>query len=147
MNAATALGQAYSDSVPVLLVAAGMPLRHPGLGNGELHETKDLAGALEHVVAYAHRVTSVAEIPVAVAQAFGRMTTGRPRPVVIEIPLDLLTEADAIELAAAPAPPVLAPDPAALDAAAVFLADADRPAMLVGGGCAGAADEVRRVAE
>ena len=46
LNAATALGQAYSDSVPVLLVAAGMPVRHPGLGNGELHETKDLIGAM-----------------------------------------------------------------------------------------------------
>src|ERR671931_974105 len=108
MNAATALGQAYSDSIPVLLVAAGMPLRHPGLGNGELHETKDLVGALDGIVAYAHRVTSVAEIPVAIAQAFARMRTGRPRPVVIEIPLDVLTEADAVELAAAPAPPALA---------------------------------------
>ena len=42
LNAATALAQAYSDSIPVLLVAPGMPLRHPGMGNGELHETKDL---------------------------------------------------------------------------------------------------------
>ena len=50
LNAATALAQAYSDSVPVLLVAPGMPLRHPGLGNGELHETKDLGAAMGAIV-------------------------------------------------------------------------------------------------
>jgi acetolactate synthase-1/2/3 large subunit len=147
LNAATALAQAYSDSIPVLLVAPGMPLRHPGLGNGELHETKDLAGALDRLVAYAHRVTSVAEIPVAIAQAFGRMTTGRPRPVVVEIPLDLLTEAAEVELAAPPPPPTLAPDPGALDAAAALLSGAERPALLAGGGCAAAADELRALAE
>jgi thiamine pyrophosphate-dependent acetolactate synthase large subunit-like protein len=147
LNAATALGQAYSDSVPVLLVAAGMPLRAPGLGNGELHETKDLIGALDGVVAYAHRVTSVAEIPVAVAQAFGRMTSGRPRPVVIEVPLDLLTEAGEAHAVPAPPPPVLAPEPAAVDAAAALLSHAARPAILVGGGASGAPAELRLVAE
>lgn len=147
LNAATALGQAYSDSIPVLLVAAGMPLRTPGLGNGELHETKDLIGALEGVVAYAHRVTTVAEIPVAVAQAFGRMATGRPRPVVIEIPYDLIAEEATVPAAAAAAPPVLAPAPAAVDAAAAFLARAQRPAILAGGGASTAAAELRLVAE
>jgi thiamine pyrophosphate-dependent acetolactate synthase large subunit-like protein len=147
LNAATALGQAYSDSIPVLLVAAGMPLRQPGLGNGELHETKDLVAALDGVVGYAHRVTSVAEIPVAVAQAFGRMATGRPRPVVIEIPLDLLAEEGEVHAAPAPPPPVLAPAPAAVDAAAALLSHARRPAILAGGGASGAAVELRLVAE
>src|SRR5689334_12335962 len=147
LNAATALGQAYSDSIPVLLVAAGMPLRAPGLGNGELHETKDLIGALDGIVAYAHRVTSVAEIPVAVAQAFGRMTSGRPRPVVIEIPLDLLTEEGDVHAVPAPPPPVLTPEPAAVDAAAALLSHAARPAVLVGGGASGAPAELRLVAE
>src|SRR6185295_6269254 len=59
------VGVCVTTSGPVLLVAAGMPVRHPGLGNGELHETKDLIGAMNGVVAYAHRVTSVAEIPLA----------------------------------------------------------------------------------
>jgi acetolactate synthase-1/2/3 large subunit len=147
LNAATALGQAYSDSIPVLLVAAGMPLRAPGLGNGELHETKDLIGALDRIVGYAHRVTSVAEIPVAIAQAFGRMATGRPRPVVIEVPLDLLTEEGEVLAVPAPPPPVLAPEPAAIDAAAALLSHAHRPAILAGGGASGAAAELRLVAE
>jgi thiamine pyrophosphate-dependent acetolactate synthase large subunit-like protein len=147
LNAATALGQSYSDSIPVLLVAAGMPVRHPGLGNGELHETKNLIAALEGVVSYAHRVTSVAEIPVAIAQAFARMATGRPRPVVIEVPFDLLAEEGAVAAVPPVAPPVLSPEPPAVDAAAALLAAAKRPAILAGGGASAAAVELRLVAE
>src|SRR6185295_6486060 len=147
LNAATALGQAYSDSVPVLLVAAGMPVRHPGLGNGELHETKDLIGAMRGVVDYAHRVTSVAEIPLAIAQAFARMRAGRPRPVVVEIPLDLLAEEGEAVPVRAPAPSVLTPVAAELDAAAALLAHARRPAIIAGGGASAAAAELRLGAE
>jgi len=147
LNAATALGQAWSDSIPVLCVAAGMPLRHPGLGNGELHETKDLGAALDGVVAYSHRVTSVEEIPVAVAQAFARMTTGRPRPVHLDIPLDLLAAEGEVGAAAPVSAPRLAPDAGALDAAAALLAGAQRPAILAGGGASAAAGALRSVAE
>ena len=146
LNAATALGQSYSDSIPVLCVSAGMPLGHPA-GSGELHETKDQRAAMDAVVAYGRRVTSVAEIPVAVAQAFAAMTGGRPRPVYLEIPLDVLAdEAEAEIVAPLPLRP-RAPDPAALDAAAERLAGASRPAIIAGGGSRGAAAEVRALAE
>jgi thiamine pyrophosphate-dependent acetolactate synthase large subunit-like protein len=147
LNAATALGQAYSDSVPVLAVSAGMPLRHPGRGNGELHETKDQRAALDAIVAYSHRVTSVPEIPVAVAQAFAAMTSGRPRPVHLEIPLDVLEERAEVEIVEPIRAPKAAPDAIALNAAATRLADAARPAILVGGGARGATAELRSLAE
>jgi thiamine pyrophosphate-dependent acetolactate synthase large subunit-like protein len=147
LNAATALAQAYSDSVPVLAVSAGMPLRHPGRGNGELHETKDQRAALEAIVAYSHRVTSVPEIPVAVAQAFAAMTSGRPRPVHLEIPLDVLEEHGEAQVVPPLRVPVSVPDAAALDGAATRLAEAARPAVLVGGGARGAAAELRALAE
>jgi thiamine pyrophosphate-dependent acetolactate synthase large subunit-like protein len=147
LNAATALAQAYSDSVPVLAVSPGMPLRHPGRGNGELHETKDQRAALEAIVAYSHRVTSVAEIPVAVAQAFAAMTSGRPRPVHLEIPLDVLEERGKAQVVRPLHVPVSVPAAAALDGAATRLAEAARPAVLVGGGARGAAAELRALAE
>jgi thiamine pyrophosphate-dependent acetolactate synthase large subunit-like protein len=147
LNAATALAQAYSDSVPVLAVSPGMPLRHPGRGNGELHETKDQRAALEAIVAYSHRVTSVPEIPVAVAQAFAAMTSGRPRPVHLEIPLDVLEERGEAQVVRPLRVPVSVPDAAALDGAATRLAEAARPAVLVGGGARGAAAELRALAE
>jgi thiamine pyrophosphate-dependent acetolactate synthase large subunit-like protein len=147
LNAATALGQAYSDSVPVLAVSAGMPLRHPGRGHGELHEMKDQRASLDAVVAYSHRIASVPEIPVAVAQAFAAMTSGRPRPVHLEIPLDVLEEREEVEVVAPLRVPVSTPDPAALDAAAARLAGAARPAIIAGGGARVAATEVRAIAE
>ena len=147
LNAAAAAAQAYSDSVPVLFISPGMPLRHPGLGNGFLHEVKDQSGAMAAVVAYSHRVTSVPEIPVAVAQAFAAMRSGRPRPVHLEIPLDLLDEVAEV----APVDPVpvsrALPDPGQLDRAAELLAAAARPGVVVGGGCRAAAPELRRLAE
>jgi acetolactate synthase-1/2/3 large subunit len=147
LNAAAALGQAYSDSVPVLVVSPGLPVRHPGLGNGLLHETKDQSAALGAVAAASIRATSVAEIPVAVAQAFAIMTTGRPRPVHLEVPLDVLGESGEVVIPD-PARGVAAAAPQAEVAAAVaLLAESSRPVLLVGGGARGAADAVRRTAE
>ncbi|MEU8934320.1 5-guanidino-2-oxopentanoate decarboxylase [Streptomyces sp. NPDC048409] len=147
LNAATAAAQSYSDSVPVLLISPGMPLDHPGRGNGLLHEVKDQRAALDALLAYSHRVTSVAEIPLAVAQAYAAMGTGRPRPVHLEIPLDLLD-------ARAPAPlvPPVPVTPAALPPglarqAARLLAAAERPVIVAGGGSADGHRELRELAE
>ncbi|MPY80725.1 MAG: 5-guanidino-2-oxopentanoate decarboxylase [Actinophytocola sp.] len=149
LNAAAAVGQAYSDSVPVLVVSPGLPLRHPAFGNGLLHETKDQGAALAAIAAASIRPTSVAEIPRAVAQAFVTMTAGRPRPVHLEVPLDVLGET--AEVCSIPGPPpaaMRAAAPAAqVVAAAQRLADASRPVLLAGGGARDAAEQVCRIAE
>lgn len=147
LNAAAALAQAYSDSVPVLLISPGMPLTHPGLGNGLLHEVKDQSGALAAVAAYSHRVTSVAEIPLAVAQAFATMRSGRPRPVHLEIPLDLLDQTGEVTPVAPVTPARRLPEPSQLDRAAEVLATATRPGVIAGGGCRTAAAELRQLVE
>ncbi|RAX49490.1 acetolactate synthase [Arthrobacter sp. AQ5-05] len=147
LNAAAAAAQSYSDSVPVLFISPGMPLRHPGRGNGLLHEIKNQGAALDAVVAYSHRVTSVAEIPLAVAQAFAFMGTGRPRPVHLEVPLDLLDEVAEISIVPPVAAGLLGAPPAAVAAAAAALSAGQRPLVLVGGGASRAADQVKAVAE
>ena len=147
LNAAAAASQAYSDSIPVLFISPGMPLQHPGLGDGTLHEVKDQSAALAAVTARSHRVTSVEEIPVAVAQAFGAMRTGRPRPVHLEIPLDLLEATADVEAVGALSIPPAAASPQSVDAAADALRDASNPLVLVGGGASFAAQEVVRVSE
>lgn len=147
LNTLASLGQAYSDSVPVLLVSPGMPLRHPARGNGHLHETKNQQAAVNAVVAVSHRVTSVTEIGDAVCQAFADLTAGRPRPVHLEIPIDVLDESAEVELAR----PLSLPTPTApvqrLRDAAALLAGAARPGIVVGGGARDAAEEVRLLAE
>ncbi|MCT9929587.1 thiamine pyrophosphate-binding protein [Planotetraspora sp. A-T 1434] len=134
VNAATALAQAYSDSSPILLISPGVPTDHPRQGRGYLHESKDQSGAIDALCAWSHRVASVREIPAAVARAFGQFAEGRPRPVHIEIPADLLDREDAAALA----PPYRlmprVPDPAALDEAARLLRTAGRPGLVLGGG-------------
>ncbi|WP_232524705.1 5-guanidino-2-oxopentanoate decarboxylase [Nocardioides mangrovicus] len=147
LNVATAVGQAYSDSVPVLVVSPGMPLRQPTLGQGLLHETRDQQGAMAAVAAASLRPTSVAEIPTAVAQAFAIMTSGRPRPVHLEVPLDVLEEdADTGPVLVAEVAPATPPQ-AAVAAAVARLSAATAPVIVVGGGARGAAAEVRAVAE
>jgi thiamine pyrophosphate-dependent acetolactate synthase large subunit-like protein len=147
LNAATGLAQAYSDSVPLLLVSAGMPLRHPGHGNGNLHETLHLRAALEGIIGSSHRVTSVEEIPVAIAQAFATLASGRPRPRHLEIPLDVLDErAPAVDVTPV-GPAVPAPGPASVAGAAALLAAARTPLLIAGGGARGAAPEVGALAD
>ena len=147
LNAAAAAAQAYSDSVPVLFVSPGMPLRHPALGNGYLHEVKNQTRAMDSVVDYSHRVTSVEEIPLAVAQAFAAMQDGRPRPVHLEVPLDLLG-ASADVTAVPPLPRrVHRPDPARVEEAVEALRLAERPGIVAGGGCRGAAPQLLALAE
>lgn len=147
LNTLAAMGQAYSDSVPVLLVAPGMPVRHPQRGNGHLHELKNQRAAVDAVVAIGHRVTSVAEVPDAVAQAFVDMTSGRPRPVYLEVPLDILDES----AFTCPSEPVRTaprrPPQDQLTQAAELIRGSSRPGLVVGGGARGAADPVRRLAE
>lgn len=147
LNALASLGQAYSDSIPVLLLSPGMPLRHPARGNGHLHETKNQQAAVDAVVAVSHRVTSVAEIGDAVSQAFVDMTAGRPRPVHIEVPIDVLDESADVTIGSpVPLPTSTAPDEQ-LQRVAALLSGSARPGIVVGGGARAAADEVRRLAE
>ncbi|MEE1741524.1 thiamine pyrophosphate-binding protein [Streptomyces sp. BE147] len=148
LNIAAAVGQAYSDSVPLLVVSPGMPLRHPRQATGLLHEMRSQTEALRGVAAFSHRVSSVEEIGSAVARAFTLMRHERPRPVHIEVPLDLLEATE-------PAGPVrLAPPTArpgagvhAVRDAARVLRSAERPALVLGGGARHAAAGCLALAE
>jgi acetolactate synthase-1/2/3 large subunit len=92
-------------------------------------------------------VDSPADAAAAVTEAFAFFATGRPRPVHIEIPLDVLEEPwDGTAVAAEPPPPTT-PTGVAIDAAAALLAHATRPVIIAGGGARGAATEMRALAE
>ncbi|MEU6657995.1 thiamine pyrophosphate-dependent enzyme [Streptomyces sp. NPDC046821] len=148
LNIAAAVGQAYSDSVPLLVVSPGMPLRHPRQSTGLLHEMRSQTEALRNVAAFSHRVSSVEEIGAAVARAFSLFRTERPRPAHIEVPLDLLEAVEAagpVRLAPVSAP--RAADAPSLDEAAVLLAGAVRPGLVLGGGARGAAEQCLALAE
>lgn len=134
-NSLTAMGQAWSDSVPLLTVAS-TPAR-PTLGKrwGVLHELLDqhaVASQFAGIARAAHTAQDVADHLRAV---LGALRAGRPRPAYLEIPLDLLAESTDMrpQLHARPAG-ASHPAPAELRQAAAQLAAAQRPLVIAGGG-------------
>ncbi|RBP67873.1 acetolactate synthase-1/2/3 large subunit [Brevibacterium sanguinis] len=144
-NALTALLQSYTDSVPVLLVSPGMPLRHPGRGNGLLHEVRNQAAAIEAVLGDSHRVTTPGEVALAVGQALSTMRSGRTRPAHIEIPLDLIEATGPGTLHPALTRPAPVPDANAISSAAEALAPARRPLLVVGAGAHGCGEAIEEL--
>jgi acetolactate synthase-1/2/3 large subunit len=148
LNAAAALAQANSDSVPTLLIAPGMPTGHPSQGNGLLHELRDQQGVFSSLVAESHRVESVAEIPVAIARAFARMRSGRPRSEYLEIPLDLLEATEVVTLLnPLPVAQQSLPPDGELAAVVAALDSAKNIVIVAGGGAADADAEIAAIAE
>jgi len=146
VNIATALGEAYSDSVPILVLAANNEISHLGLGGGRLHETKSQISIAEQVTGFAHQLLDQRNFPAVLGRTFSRFNACRPQPACIEIPLNLLTEPSGIKLDPWPPAPRPAPDAAAIEAAARLLEAARRPIILLGGGAVDAAEEARSLA-
>lgn len=150
-NATTAAATSYADSIPTLLISPGLPCGMERQDVGWLHEMKDQHAHLEAVVDRSVRVGSAAEAYAAIHETFARWQTGRPRPVHVEIPVDVL-EADydpdslaSLDLAPVPAAPT--PHPRAVAEAAEVLAKAGSVVLIVGGGARGATAQVRDIAE
>lgn len=150
LNALSAAGTAYCESRPMILLSPGPARGHEFADAGTLHETKDQLGAASAIVEWGRRVRSAEEAVEAVHDAFALFASGRPRPVYLEVPLDLLeeeTDLPAEALAARPAPAPAAPDPQKIAEAARLLANAADPVILAGGGSRGATAELRALAE
>jgi len=133
-NAATAIGQAFSDSVPMLVLSSVNATDDLGKGRGRLHEITSQQATMAPLTAFSRTIASPAMLPKAMADAFDVFASARPRPVHIEVPLDVLDMAAEGSLARGPA--AKAPQPKAKDiaAAADLLRGARRPLILAGGG-------------
>ena len=149
LNASAAIGTAYASSSPVLLISGQIPSGSIGKGEGQLHEVEEQLDIFKPIVKWNTRVTSVAEIPGAIHEAFKQMTTGRPRPVEVEIPPDILAAMGEVEILEAELYPVAQPSEDLISQAAEALACADRPVIVIGGGTlrAEAGSEVAAIAE
>jgi acetolactate synthase-1/2/3 large subunit len=134
LNAAAGLSTAYSASSPVLMIAGQVPRRSIGRDVGVLHEVNDQMDAIAGVTKWRRRVLEVGEVAGAVRAAVRQLKTGRPRPVHIEIPPDVLEEeADVALLPPAEGDRAAAPEPAIARAVELLLA-AQRPVIYAGGG-------------
>lgn len=135
-NGFAALPNAMADGVPMLMIASSPPLRE--VQTNEMQGGFDQVAAAVPVTKWAHRVVTTERIPDLVALAVRTALAGRPGPVFLEIPIDVLvTPVDAASIAPAGSPLVSdhpAPSPTAVSAAVSLLRAAQRPAIVVGGG-------------
>ncbi|MGH7048761.1 MAG: thiamine pyrophosphate-dependent enzyme [Stellaceae bacterium] len=148
LNTTAALATAYAANAPVLCISGQVPSDMIGRGFGLLHEIPDQLGILKRLTKWAARIEHPTEAGKRVNEAFRQLRDGRPRPVGLEIPPDVLALATEVALPeAAPPPPVTEPDPDQIDQAAALLAAAKRPLIFVGSGAVDAGSEALAVAE
>jgi len=146
-NAITAMAQARADSSPVLVVSSVNQRAALGKGLGFLHELPDQRGLMATVALSSERVEDPAELQPAMERAFALLTSGRPGPVHIEIPLDVMALPAAELRPVAPARPASVAEAGALEKAAAMLSGARRPLILAGGGARHADAALRALAE
>ncbi len=146
-NILTPMGQAWSDSVPMLVISTALDVADQAFGRGRLHEMRDQRGAARCVVEPAVTANSGHDVQDAMAAAFSGFASTRPRPAYLEVPIDVLKSPAATGWL--PRLLAKAPHPAREDVAkvAALLGDAERPVMIVGGGARRLSAAVTAIAE
>ncbi|WP_248917208.1 5-guanidino-2-oxopentanoate decarboxylase [Pseudomonas entomophila] len=147
-NITTAMGQAYADSIPMLVISSVQARDQLGGGRGKLHELPNQSALVAGVAAFSQTLMSADDLPQVLARAFAVFDGARPRPVHIEIPLDVLVEPAEHLLPGHPVRTARAgAAPLAVQQMAARLAKARRPLILAGGGALGAGDALLLLAE
>ncbi len=146
-NLAIAVHTARQDSTPLIVIVGGV---ERALRRREAFQDADIAATLGGLAKWAAEAQTAADAPALVAEAVTRAVSGRPGPVMVVLPEDLLDEALGEEErfhAHRPEPPE--PDSSAVHETIRLLAAAERPAILAGGGVlrAGATADLVAIAE
>ncbi|MFT5220898.1 MAG: 5-guanidino-2-oxopentanoate decarboxylase [Planctomycetota bacterium] len=146
-NALTAIGQAYADSIPVLMVSSDTNSYSLGKGWGCLHEVPSLTAVTAPLTAFSATAMTPEEVPVLIARAFSVFSSERPRPVHIAIPIDILEMPAPDDWQAIELPRRQAPTANKIKRACELLAAARQPMICVGGGAVKASASITRIAE
>src|SRR5579862_5833323 len=89
-NILTAMAQAYADSVPMLVISSVNRTHELGMGGGRLHELPSQRALVAGVSVFSQTLMRPEELPELLRRAFTVFSSARPRPVHIEIPLDVI---------------------------------------------------------
>ncbi|MCY4447408.1 MAG: biosynthetic-type acetolactate synthase large subunit [Chloroflexi bacterium] len=149
-NLVTPLATAMMDSVPVVAITGQVP--RAAIGRDAFQET-DTTGITLPITKHNYLVMDTADIPRIMSEAFHIARTGRPGPVLIDLPRDVLTESadfDYPEQVDLPSyKPTMEGHGQMIKRAAQLIAESQRPLLLVGHGAiiSGAFAEVREIAE
>ncbi|MBI4269156.1 MAG: thiamine pyrophosphate-requiring protein [Candidatus Rokubacteria bacterium] len=129
-NSFGGVAQAFGDSVPIVVLPGGYPRRL-------LNIPPNFSSFLnyQHITKWAEQVVLPDAVPAAMRRAFTQVRNGRPRPVLVELPVDLLREDVPDDWTYTPAPRLrVAPDPADVARVAEALVAAERPVIYAGQG-------------
>lgn len=149
-NLVTPIADAFMDSVPLVAITGQVP--RAVIGNDAFQEA-DITGITMPITKHSFKVMEAEDIPVAVAEAFHLANTGRPGPVLVDIPKDVLQSKTSFEWPSDLSLPGYRPAAHAnkddVRAAAELIAKAERPVLYVGGGVvkARASEELIRLVE
>ncbi len=150
-NLVTGIATAQMDSIPIVAITGQVP--RAAIGKDAFQET-DMTGITLPVTKHNYLIMSAAEIPQAIKEAFYIANTGRPGPVLIDIPKDVLLNdqaefsyPDNVDLPGYK--PTVDGHPAQIQKAAQLISQAQRPLILAGHGIiiSRAYDEVLELAE
>ncbi|MYK31604.1 MAG: decarboxylase, partial [Boseongicola sp. SB0670_bin_30] len=146
-NASTAVAQCHADSLPMLLISAEPDRSTIGKGWGVLHEITEQRRVTEPLCAYSGTAMRASDVPEMLARAFSNLSSKRPRPCHISLPLDVQAEIVEEDWLPAPLPGRPSADPEQVAEAAALLGGAENPLILVGGGAVGASPDMTAIAE
>ncbi len=148
LNTTAALATAYAANAPLLCISGQNALNLIGRGFGLLHEIPDQLSILQGLTKWAARIDHPTRVGPMVNRAFRELVEGRPRPVGLEVPSDVLARECEVDLPAPelPSPPPSA-DPDLVAEAASLLAAAKNPMIFVGSGAIHAGEEVLALAQ
>ena len=140
-NLVTGIANAYMDSAPIIALTGQVPSAGVNtsyvIGRDAFQEA-DIIGITTPITKHNYQLRTAAEIPKTVKTAFYVATTGRPGPVLIDIPKNVQTEVAEMDFSNGIQirgyKPTSNPHPLQIRKAAELLAEAERPCILVGGG-------------
>ena len=90
-NTITGIATAYMDSIPMVILSGQVPSKH--IGEDAFQET-DMVGCSRPIVKHSFLVKRAVDIPEAIAKAYYIANTGRPGPVVVDLPKDIVNVAE-----------------------------------------------------
>jgi acetolactate synthase I/II/III large subunit len=149
-NLVTPLADAFMDSIPIVAVTGQVP--RPVIGNDAFQEA-DICGITLPITKHNYKVMDADEIPEVIAEAFHIASSGRPGPVLVDIPKDVLQSQTAFEwpqsINLPGYRPIAQPNARQIRAAAQLIHESRRPVLYIGGGVlkARAAGELIQLAE
>ncbi len=149
LNSSAALATAWGLNAKVLSLVGQIPMKAQGKGRGVLHEIPDQLAIQKQLTKWADRAISPSEVPSIMSQAFHQLQNGRPRPVGVEVSMDVLSKEEEIDFSNyKPATTIHKPvDEEYIDKAAQLIARAKKPLIFVSSGAMESSKEILQLAE